>query len=74
MDKLITVIIPVRNGEAFIEKAIESVLSQSANSFKIIISDNGSTDLTAQIVSKYAQDHSCRNRLFRSDKPNGCRV
>lgn len=56
MDKLITVIIPVRNGEAFIEKAIESVLSQSANSFKIIISDNGSTDLTAQIVSKYAQD------------------
>ena len=56
MDKLITVIIPVRNGEAFIEKAIESVLSQSINLFKIIISDNGSTDTTAEIVSKFAQD------------------
>jgi glycosyltransferase involved in cell wall biosynthesis len=56
MDKLITVIIPVRNGEAFIEKAIESVLSQSVHSFKIIISDNGSIDSTASILLKYAQD------------------
>jgi glycosyltransferase involved in cell wall biosynthesis len=56
MDKLITVIIPVRNGEAFIEKAIESVLSQLVHSFKIIISDNGSTDSTASILLKYAQD------------------
>lgn len=56
MATLITVIIPVRNGAAFIEKAISSVLEQTITSFKIIVSDNGSTDATALILSKYADD------------------
>lgn len=56
MDTLITVIIPVRNGAAFIEKAISSVLGQTINSYKIIVSDNGSTDSTPLILSKYADD------------------
>lgn len=56
MATLITVIIPVRNGAAFIEKAISSVLEQTITSFQIIVSDNGSTDATALILSKYADD------------------
>lgn len=56
MSTPITVIIPVRNGAAYIEKAISSVLAQTLKSFQIIVSDNGSTDATASILSKYADD------------------
>jgi len=56
MTPLITVIIPVRNGAAYIEKAVFSVLSQTTKVFQVIVSDNGSTDATASLLSKYADD------------------
>lgn len=53
-NKLITVGMPVFNGERTIEKAIQSVLNQEFNNFELIISDNCSTDSTEQICEKYA--------------------
>lgn len=60
MIPLITVIIPVRNGASFIEKAVSSVLSQTTKAFQIIVSDNGSTDATASLLAKYADDPRVR--------------
>jgi glycosyltransferase involved in cell wall biosynthesis len=40
----VSVIIPVRNGKAFIDEAIESVIEQSFKDFEIIIVDDGSDD------------------------------
>lgn len=51
----IDVIIPVFNGEAFIEAAIRSVLQQTLPPERIIVVDDGSTDATAQVVAKLAQ-------------------
>ena len=50
---LISVIIPVFNGEKYIDAAIESVLMQDYCNKEIIIIDDGSTDNTASIVKKY---------------------
>ena len=46
-------ITPARNEEAFIEKTIESVIHQTALPLKWVIVDDGSTDRTPEIVSRY---------------------
>jgi glycosyltransferase involved in cell wall biosynthesis len=49
----ISVIMPVYNGAEFIEESIQSVLSQSARDFELIIVDDGSYDGTAEIIRDY---------------------
>jgi glycosyltransferase involved in cell wall biosynthesis len=44
---------PVFNGERFIEKSLNSVLSQTFTDFELIISDNASTDRTEEICRFY---------------------
>lgn len=55
MEPEITVLIPVRNDARFVAKAIESVLCQTFSNFKLIVSDNCSTDGTQGVVAGYAQ-------------------
>jgi len=50
---LVTVGIPVFNGEKYIRKAIDSILAQTFSNFNCIISDNGSTDQTEIICKEY---------------------
>lgn len=45
---------PVYNGEKFIRKALDSLLTQTFTDFELIISDNASTDATAEICKEYA--------------------
>lgn len=49
---------PVRNEGAYIEKTIESVIRQSVLPAKWVIVDDGSTDQTPAIVSRYLAAHS----------------
>lgn len=46
----VTAAIPVRNGEAYLGEAIESVLGQSRPCEQVIVVDNGSTDRSAEIA------------------------
>lgn len=46
--------LPVFNGEKYLEQSIQSILSQTYQDFELIISDNASTDSTAEICQKYA--------------------
>jgi glycosyltransferase involved in cell wall biosynthesis len=50
----VTAAIPVRNGEAYLGEAIESVLAQSRPCEQVIVVDNGSTDRSAEIARAYA--------------------
>lgn len=47
----VTVGIPVYNGERYIRKAVESVLSQTYTDIELIVTDDGSTDNTLQILN-----------------------
>jgi glycosyltransferase involved in cell wall biosynthesis len=51
---LITIGVPVFNGEEYLREAIDSILAQSFTDFELIISDNASTDTTPAICREYA--------------------
>lgn len=53
MDPLVSVIIPVYNGERFLREAVQSVLGQKHSSVEIIIVDDGSTDGTATVARSF---------------------
>jgi glycosyltransferase involved in cell wall biosynthesis len=52
----ITVLIPVRNGENFLQEAVQSVQRQSLREVRILVSDNQSTDGTARMLQSLAAD------------------
>ncbi|MDO9406431.1 MAG: glycosyltransferase [Polaromonas sp.] len=56
-DGKITVLIPVRNGIAFIEDALNSILTQTLPHIKLIVSDNDSTDGTLAVLEKYQKTY-----------------
>ena len=51
--KKISVFIPTYNYAGFLEEAIDSVLSQVGSEHEVIVVDDGSTDNTQQILSRY---------------------
>ena len=46
--------IPVRNGEQFIGRALDSLLDQDFADFEVVVCDNASIDSTSAIVQRYA--------------------
>ncbi len=50
---LVSVIIPVYNGERYLAEAIESVLSQTYRPIEVIVVDDGSTDDSADVAQRY---------------------
>ena len=49
----ISVLMPVYNGEQFLDKSIKSVLDQTFNNFEYIIINDGSTDDSLKIIESY---------------------
>jgi glycosyltransferase involved in cell wall biosynthesis len=64
----VSVIIPVYNGAATIDRALKSVFAQTFTDFEIVVVDDGSTDRTRAIVEQYARDYGDRVRLV--EQPN----
>lgn len=52
-DPLVSVVMCVRNGERFLRKALDSIETQSADGFEVILIDDGSTDATPDIARKH---------------------
>ena len=51
------IIIPAYNAEKYIEKCLNSILSQKTQyTYVITVINDGSTDETSQILSKYLDD------------------
>lgn len=49
----ISIITVVFNGEKYISKSIESVISQSYKNYELLLIDGGSNDNTCEIISRY---------------------
>ena len=61
MKYIISVIIPVYNGEKFLRECLDSVLNQSLEEIQIICVNDGSTDSTSSILKEYESND---DRLF----------
>lgn len=53
----VSIIIPVYNTECFLERCLQSVLSQDATDYEVILVDDGSTDNSGDICNRYAGEN-----------------
>jgi glycosyltransferase involved in cell wall biosynthesis len=52
---LVSVIVPVYNGERHLRDALESILAQDYRPIEVIVVDDGSTDRSAEIVRQFSE-------------------
>ncbi|MCJ7655642.1 MAG: glycosyltransferase, partial [Dehalococcoidia bacterium] len=62
---LVSIGMPIYNGERYIRQALDSLLAQDYENFELIISDNASTDKTQDICLEYAAKDK-RIRYYRN--------
>ena len=56
---LVSVIMPCYNSERFIAESIDSVIGQSYPNFELLITDDGSTDNSVEIIkNKVEKDNA----------------
>src|SRR5882724_2633969 len=55
MGNLVSVILPVFNGEAYLRNAIQSVIQQTHANWELLIINDGSTDRTGEIVRSFTE-------------------
>jgi len=56
-NNILSIIIPVYNNKQYIEKCLDSILSQSIKNIEIICVDDGSTDSSAVVINRYASKY-----------------
>lgn len=62
---LVSIVIPVYNGEKYVKEAIDSALAQTYKNIEIIVVNDGSTDKTEEICKNYG------NKIRYFSKKNG---
>ena len=64
-DVRVSVIIPVYNGEAHVERAVDSVLAQTFGGYEVLIVDDGSRDRSLQVARACAARNPGRVRVLQ---------
>lgn len=62
-----SVVVPAYNQEAYIAECLDSILGQTFRDFEVIVVDDGSTDRTPEILSRYGETI----RVIRQDNRGG---
>ena len=64
----VSVVIPSYNHEKYVEETIKSILNQTFQDFEIIITDDGSSDNTVEVIKKFSDQ---RIKLFVFEENKG---
>jgi glycosyltransferase involved in cell wall biosynthesis len=64
MTSLVSVVVPVYNGEHFLAEALDSALAQTFRNLEVIVVDDGSIDASGAIADRYATAHPQRVRVI----------
>lgn len=67
MNPLISIVIPVYNGEKFLRDCLDSVLKQTLENIEVIVVNDGSSDSSADIIEHYAKKD---NRVIPINQEN----
>ena len=68
----VSVIVPVYNTEAYIERCIDSLVCQTQEDIEIIIVEDGSGDRTGEICDRYAAQDSRIRVIHKSNEGLSC--
>ncbi len=68
---LVSIIVPIYNVEKYLEKCIESLLSQDYKPLEIILVDDCSTDNSVQIAKIYSEKYADNCKLILRDENGG---
>ena len=71
MDDLISIVLPIYNGEKYMKQSIDSVINQTYANWELLIVDDGSTDNTAAIAREYGEKD---NRIKYYKNPQNMRL
>ena len=55
---LVSIVLPVYNGEEYLTEAINSILNQTYDNWELIIVDDGSSDQSGSIADEYANENN----------------
>jgi glycosyltransferase involved in cell wall biosynthesis len=64
---LVSIIIPVYNGENYLEESLRSCLQQTYQNIEILVVDDGSTDRTKRIVSDFEKNDNRIQYIFKEN-------
>jgi glycosyltransferase involved in cell wall biosynthesis len=67
----LSIIIPVYNGERFIEVCLNALVPQLRDDVEIIVINDGSTDTTDHLITTLFKKHQGNNNLIYLSTPNG---
>ena len=65
---LVSIIIPVYNGEKYIDRCLGSIFNQSYKEIETILINDGSTDNSGSICEKYALNHDKINVIHTNNQ------
>ena len=69
---LVSVVLPVYNGEKTVEETLRSITTQSYTNLEIIIVDDVSTDHSRDIIDKFALHDSRIRKVYLTENRNVC--
>ncbi len=68
---LIMILLATYNGEKYLRELLDSILNQTYNKWIIMVSDDGSTDSTLEILKEYQKKHLNRILIVGNESPSG---
>ena len=68
---LVSIIVPVYNAENYLERCLDSLVSQSLQDIEIVCVNDGSTDNSFNILNSYAAKYPCLNVFHQENKGPG---
>lgn len=66
---MVSVCLATYNGAVYLREQVDSILPQLGNGDELVVSDDGSTDETLQILASYGDK---RIKVFHNSKKHGC--
>lgn len=68
---MISIIVPIYNVQAYLERCIKSLRDQTYGDFEVIMVDDGSTDNSAEIAKRYADSDIRFKYIYQSNAGQG---
>lgn len=69
---ILSIVVPAYNAESTLRRCIESLLAQNQKLIEIIISNDGSTDNTQNIINEYVDAYSCITSVYGENGGLSC--